>query len=1017
MVLLAALVPAAAAAQAAPDPTVLRGTPALRVFRDLDGLPQNTVHAIALDRSGRLWVGTQDGAATYDGRAWTAVDLPQRHETNHVRAVLAASDGSLWFGTQAGGLAHLREGRWETFGAGPGGLPAARVNALAEIPSAAGAPEVWAATHGGLARRSGDGWRIYGPADGLPSARTWAVTATFDDAGQPTVWAGTEDGLARLDPVTGRFVLELGPGAVSVNSILETREADGRRVLWAGTYGLGLFRRADGAWRRLDREDGLPSSFITSLTPALAAEEGGGTVWAGTDGGGAVRVGDRVLERVDVATGLSSDAVYAVLETAAAQGARALWIGTRNGGLVRLSPGRWRRFTHGPGFTTPVNAVLETADAEGRSVYWLGTDGGGLHRLDSQGWTVFDTTRGPLPSASVQCLLATHGTAGGEELWVGTRNGGLALRTGGGWKVFNAAGGHLPNDLVHALLETREDDGSDALWIGTRGGLTRRAGGTFTDLPLTGGPPDPRVQALLATRSAAGRRVLWIGTTGGVGRLEAGAWRWWGAREGLPNPVVQALHVARGPDGHERLWIGTDGGGLALLDLTDEQAALRRFDRETLPGLPNEVIYQILEDSERRLYLLTNRGVARLTEHVGAAGEPSRFKVETFTHEDGLPLNQGNRGAGMVDRAGRIWVGTVGGASVLDPREESPDRESKPLLLNGLQPETARSVGDGAVLAHDEAHVLFDFALLSFFREGETRYRTQLVGLEPAPSPWSPDFDREFTRLPKGDYRFRVWGRDYAGNVTGPREIALRVEPAPWETPWAYLLAVAALLALGAGVVRTRLRALARRERELSAKVDARTRQLREANDLLIELSYVDALTAIANRRRFDEVLELEWRRAVRAHTPLALAMIDIDSFKAYNDGYGHQQGDSCLRAVAAALADGLVRAGDMVGRYGGEEFGVILPGTDLAGAAQVAESLRQRVERLGMPNRGAARAVVTISCGVASLAPDAETDPRELLHRADLALYRAKQRGRNRVATEPELPAADRRGAPPDGG
>lgn len=988
------------------------GSPALRVFRDLDGLPQNTVHAIAVDRLGRLWVGTQDGAATYDGRRWTSVDLPQRHETNHVRALLAAADGSLWFGTQAGGLAHLIEGRWETFAAGPGGLPASRVNALAEVAAAGGGTEIWVATHGGLACRHGSDWRVYGTADGLPNERVWVVGATTDAAGAVTIWAGTEDGLARMAPGSARFVAEPGfPTGSSVNSLLETTDADGRRRLWAGTYGSGLYSLVDGGWRRFTRAEGMPNDFVTSLAPALESDGPASAVWVGTDGGGAVRVGAHVLDRVDSASGISSDAVYAVLETPADQGAHALWIGTRNGGLVRLTPGRWRSFAYGSDHNSPVNAIVETDDPAGRPVYWLGTDGDGLHRLDGGNWTVFDARPDQLPNDSVQCLLATRNRAGREELWVGTRNGGLALRTGDHWKVFDVAAGALPNNLVHALLETTEDDGETALWIGTRGGLTRRRGETFANVPLTGGPADPRVQALFATRSVTGRRVLWVGTTGGLGRLEAGSWRWWGHAEGLPNPVVQALHRSHHPAGGDHLWIGTDGGGVALLDLAVEDTPLQRLDRDTLAGLPNEVIYQILEDGSGRIYLLTNRGVARLTPTTPTTHDDLRFDVETFNHEDGLPLNQGNRGAGLVDRLGRIWVGTVGGAAILDPRLEAPDRASKPMLLSGTLPESGRAIRDGERLAHDEAHLIFDFALLSFFREGETRYRSQMVGLEAAPSSWSADSDREFTRLPKGDYRFRVWGRDYAGNVTGPREIGLHVDPAPWETGWAYLLAAATVLALLAALVRTRLRALARRERDLSAKVDARTRQLREANDLLIELSYVDALTAIANRRRFDEVLELEWRRAVRSQAPLALVMIDIDSFKSYNDAYGHQKGDSCLRSVAAALADGLVRAGDMVGRYGGEEFGVILPGTDLLGAARVAEALRARVEQMGIEHRASSvRPSVTISCGVTSLLPEPETDPRELLHRADLALYRAKQRGRNRVATEPELPSGERR-------
>ncbi|HWS72818.1 MAG TPA: diguanylate cyclase, partial [Thermoanaerobaculia bacterium] len=134
------------------------------------------------------------------------------------------------------------------------------------------------------------------------------------------------------------------------------------------------------------------------------------------------------------------------------------------------------------------------------------------------------------------------------------------------------------------------------------------------------------------------------------------------------------------------------------------------------------------------------------------------------------------------------------------------------------------------------------------------------------------------------------------------------------------------------------------------------TRDLEEANARLQRLSMQDALTGVANRRRFDELLDLEWRRGIRSPRPLALLMIDIDRFKQFNDTHGHQRGDDCLRAVALALSDSLQRAGELVARYGGEEFLVLLPDTDAAHAARTAEMLRQRVEAHGS---------VTISIGV----------------------------------------------------
>jgi diguanylate cyclase (GGDEF)-like protein len=163
----------------------------------------------------------------------------------------------------------------------------------------------------------------------------------------------------------------------------------------------------------------------------------------------------------------------------------------------------------------------------------------------------------------------------------------------------------------------------------------------------------------------------------------------------------------------------------------------------------------------------------------------------------------------------------------------------------------------------------------------------------------------------------------------------------------------------------------------------------------------VDALTAVPNRRRFDELLESEWKRAVRAKSGLAVAMVDIDRFKAFNDSYGHQKGDDCLRQVAATLADGLPRSGDAIARYGGEEFAVILPHTDLEGARQVAEALRRRILSLELPNQASELGgIVTVSCGVAAAEPADGGDPQGLLTRADRALYQAKRGGRNRVET-----------------
>jgi diguanylate cyclase (GGDEF)-like protein/PAS domain S-box-containing protein len=175
--------------------------------------------------------------------------------------------------------------------------------------------------------------------------------------------------------------------------------------------------------------------------------------------------------------------------------------------------------------------------------------------------------------------------------------------------------------------------------------------------------------------------------------------------------------------------------------------------------------------------------------------------------------------------------------------------------------------------------------------------------------------------------------------------------------------------------------------------------QLREAQERWQQLSNIDGLTGIANRRCFDETLEFEWRRSARNFTPLSLILLDIDYFKEYNDAYGHLSGDDCLKLVAQTIKATLARPTDLACRYGGEEFAIILPATNQEGAAKAAESIRAAIENLEIPHiRSQISDHLTISVGMTTRIPTNNSNTQDIIIESDKALYLAKQEGRNRI-------------------
>jgi diguanylate cyclase (GGDEF)-like protein len=303
-------------------------------------------------------------------------------------------------------------------------------------------------------------------------------------------------------------------------------------------------------------------------------------------------------------------------------------------------------------------------------------------------------------------------------------------------------------------------------------------------------------------------------------------------------------------------------------------------------------------------------------------------------------------------------------------------------------------------------------------------------------SAWMTEPVTEFTNLSEGKYTFMVRTKDLRAGISPIASWSFSVLP-PWYRShlawalWALLLLLALLWIPAIRHRALRLRAtmletlVAEQTRELTTAVEqlrlardelqqknaqlesvrdelqAKNRQLELANSALETLSFGDPLTGIPNRRQLDETLKAEWNRARRSGAEISLILLDLDHFKSLNDARGHQQGDECLKKIGHFLEQSLRRSGDLAARWGGEEFAVVLPNTDVRGAENFAEQLRVGIEQLGMQHDAHPLKIVTASFGVASTEPGTAFTPDDLIAAADRALYRAKAEGRNCVRSE----------------
>lgn len=939
------------------------------------GLPGNAVFALRQTIDGYLWIGTQDGLVRFDGNhfeLFTRETVPQL-KSNDIRTLYEDRKGVLWIGTSTGGLTRCRDGEFFTY-------PAAENNALSRIRTIADDRwgNLWIGSYtAGLTCFNNNKFTTYTAQQGLPDNQ---VRSIYEDQNQD-LWVTTSTGIVKvLKP--GTFQTYASHDVLPYLKTASFYEADTGN-LWIGTGESGLFRLKNGTVSACKKGAGISSLTINKLY-----KDRQGNLWIGTDGNGLIRLkGD---------PGLACGSVYSITEDREGS----LWVGTLDRGLFQLRDSKFVTYTVRDGLS---HDIVRSIYAGRDNTIWIGTDGGADRIKNENPVNVMTIGQGRLNSVS--CFSEDNAGC----LWIGTL-GGLHKFKAGKLTTFTARNG-LSDNRIKCILK----DKRGYTWIGTENGLNRYdpAAGKFELFNTGRGLSGNSIEFVYEDS----RGDFWIGAGAGLNRLSGGKI----SPYKLPVGKEAYFPKCAYQDSEGTLWIGTDRGLIRVLGKEDELtgAPLKNIRFR----LTDTEVNTILEDDRGYLWLAGGKGISRvakneLTDFV--FGKTRQVNTETYNEKDGMK-SRWVIGLGCKSRDGRLWFPTSMGVAVIDPGHMEKDAwplspiiekfmaDGKIIRTNVFQ--GARTGGAGfskkppwpPELAPGKKRLEFYYTAVSFINPQKIKFKIKLEGYD---SDWEDVGARRnasYTGLAPGYYTFKVTACNRYGIWSAEATtFSFYLRPYFYQSAWFYVSVVfIAILAVFA-FHKFRFRRLRARARELEMMVAERTEQLAAANKELSRLANLDPLTGIANRRRFMDYLTVEWQREIRSSGTIAIVMIDVDFFKKYNDAYGHQAGDECLRKVAGVIASAARRPGDMAARYGGEEFVVVLPGASREGACKAAESIKDGVEALEIPHTDSATGFVTISLGVSLAAPRQGEQIGNLISLADRALYLAKEQGRNRVCFAP---------------
>jgi signal transduction histidine kinase/ligand-binding sensor domain-containing protein len=725
------------------------------------GLPQNSVLAVAQTRDGYLWLATYNGLVRFDGVRFTVFDKSNTKalSTSRISALGEDATGALWIGTTEGGVVRYQNGVFTSF-MREQGLPHNNIMIMGIQRDPDGVPLI-------ITEASAVWWRDgrFSPYEVNSSANELQILLGRSG----THWLVDKNGVrARTGGQTTHYAVPVEPDAM-----LGTRSYEDRSgALWLALPHHGVSRIKDGVVT--DYTQRLKLGFAISVSAIL--EDKDGSFWFGTPNSGLVhfKEGSRngeadIVTRYTLADGLSSNGILNLFQDREGS----LWIGTDGGGLSRVTRQFISGYSEAQGLAGNVtDAVLE--DQAGN--IWVVTQAG-LGKIANG--VVTNYVPGQLTGGRPRPLQTLYEDRTGR-LWIGGWTGLYTFQNG----VFSTV---IPDINVHSLREDRQGN----LWIGTHYGLIKLRDGRQTVYRTKDGLPNDIIRVIHEDRQG----VLWLGTEGGLVHYAHGRFSTFTTKDGLASNRLWSIHE----DAEGVLWLGTFDGG--LMRFKDG----RFTSYTTAQGLYNNGVFQILEDGRGNLWVSCYRGLYSISKQQlndFAGGKIRRLTSTAYGKADGMlssDCNGGRQPSGFKSSDGRLWFVTLKGVAVLDPEKIAVNPTPPPVLIENATLDHAEAdIRQGVHVAPGQSNLEVTYTALSFIKPEQIRFKYQLLGQDPDWIEAGTRRTANYSYLRPGQYTFKVIAANCDGiwNNEGA-QLQITVLPAFYQTWWFRLLL---LLAVAGGV-------------------------------------------------------------------------------------------------------------------------------------------------------------------------------------------------------------------------